>query len=113
MKLLRFDYDVFTIIQLSKEEVEKFSHLCERHYDHAVRSLSNAGQDAILNEARNKLIHGDTDNVCEIRVSYRQLDTLCKATESEGGAFGPYVDLWRMLRVARIESARVNGIMNR
>lgn len=84
MEIARFEYEVTAVLRLSKEEVERLSAACDRHYDSAVRALSEPGPGAILNAARNSLSFGDEDggrefaNVC---VTRRQLDTLAKATE--------------------------------
>lgn len=79
MEGVAFEYEVFTILRLSREEVRRLSETCEHHYDAVVQSLSIPGPNAILNAARNEFHFGH--DVADVRVSARQLDTLVKATE--------------------------------
>ncbi len=43
MERVRFEYDVFTVLRLTREEVTRLSAYCDNHYDHAVRALSKPG----------------------------------------------------------------------
>lgn len=86
MERVKFEYEVRTVLRLSKEEVAVLSKLCDDHYDRAVNDLSRPGPNAILNAARNDLAweesKGRPSEFTEVPVTSRQLDTLCKATEA-------------------------------
>lgn len=108
MERASFEYEVFTILRLSRDEVERLSKACEQHYDALVQSLSIAGKNAILNAARNDFHFGR--EVAEIRVSARQFDTLLKATEMmDYGCLDLHVALQQLSREATREWQRVSG----
>lgn len=114
MKRLRFEYEVFAVVELSREDVAILTHLCETHYDSAVRALSIAGIGAVLNGASNDLQFDGGDS-CEVRVSFRQLDTFCKATEtiplgSHAGDRGLYAQLRAYLHEVAQEASRVSTV---
>ena len=84
MKRVRFDYEVFAVLHLSASEVAMLSELCAHHYDAGVRALTLPGPNAVLFAARHDLLRGESAadrESCTVRVSHRQLDRLCKATE--------------------------------
>jgi len=69
VKRLRFEYEVFTIVEFSREEMSAISEVCLAHYDTKVRELA-------------RMFLPKSDELrAEIRFSYRQLDTLSKAME--------------------------------
>ncbi len=112
----RFEFEVFVILKLTREEVEILSKACEHHYDHAVRSLSIPGPGACLNAARNRLEPGADDSKGEaaMRVSRHQLDLLCKATENPmDGCFGVYTKLREQLVESVHALETVNGLAGR
>jgi hypothetical protein len=91
MERTHFEYEVFTVLRLDRQEIEVLTKACDSHYDAAVRGLSKpSGPGAILNAAHHDLMFGGRDGegeacargFAEVRVSRRQLDTLCKATET-------------------------------
>jgi hypothetical protein len=82
MERVEFEYEVFTVLTLSRMEVGRLSLICESHYDGEVQGLSKPGRGAVLNGARVELDDNPDVKSVNIRVSYRQLDSLCKATES-------------------------------
>lgn len=119
MNRIRFRYEVITELRLSKAEVEALTVLCEGHYDGAVRALSTPGHGAILNGARNHLTDPsateEEKQFSTIRVTWHQLDILCKATESVRSPFvsrdgDPTIheQLRQLLREASAEWERQN-----
>lgn len=74
---VEFEYEVRTLVRFSEAEVTLLSEICERHYDCTVKYLSLPGRDAVLNAARNTMENG----FAEVRMTYRQLDTLRKGCE--------------------------------
>ena len=123
MKRVRFYREVHTVLRLSAAEVAELTKLCEDHYDGAVRGLSVPGPDAFLNTARGDLewqakdvdVKPEDKGFVEIRVTHRQLDTLCKATETMSSVFvtrdgnpALHEQLVRLLRESSVEWARSN-----
>lgn len=109
MNRVRFAYEVTVILRLNRYDVETLSRLCERHYDSAVRGLSEPGTDAILNGARNCLRDGEAWT--ETEVTRRQLDLLAKACEGMERAYRErFVSLIHDVDTerARVEIARAS-----
>lgn len=111
MKRIRFEYDVFTVVEFSREEMIALCEMCRAHYDSQVQAM-----------ARYLFWEGASGKE-EIKLSYRQLDTLCKVTEQavdERDRKTRQVDaanereiktvLAGLLREASAERARMNAI---
>ena len=69
MKRLRFEYDVSTVVEFYREEMIALCEMCRAHYDSHVQAM-----------ARYLFWEGASGKE-EIKLSYRQLDTLCKVME--------------------------------
>lgn len=111
MERVRFEYDVRTILRLSREEVEHLTVYCETHYDIAVKAISKPGEGAILNGARFMLLDKKAKHV-DMKVSTHQLNVLCKATEGwlpgDGLKVGLHLKLRNLLLEARDEQEQKN-----
>lgn len=109
MERVCFEYDVLTHLRLSEEEVGVLSKLCEAHGDATVKALSVPGTGAVLNAARNSLESG----FVTVRVTHRQLDTLCKATEwflaDAVGTMSLHMKLRTLLTESGAEWKRLNA----
>lgn len=103
MERVRFEYEVRTVLRLSEAEVAQLTEACEGHYDHAVKSLSRPGPNAILNATRNTL----EDGFAEVGMTNRQFDTLCKAVELMHD-MRLYYRLRKLLNECADESRRLN-----
>ncbi len=119
MERVCFERTVVTVLRLTKDEVLQLTAACEAHYDGGVQALSRAGEDGILYMARVRLDHGDEEggkDYADIRVTSRQLDTLCKAVEAwhspffqlSGGDLRPSMTLRQLHREANDEWVRLN-----
>lgn len=106
MEPLRYEYDAQVRVQLSKQEIKLLREVCERHYDSAVRALSEPGKGAVLNGADNTCV----GELGEATFTYRQLDTLVKGLEGPQNdkEMELYTHFRRLLLVLREESKRVN-----
>ncbi|MHC5848204.1 hypothetical protein ACYT7O_10570, partial [Streptococcus pyogenes] len=69
MKHLRYEYEVYTVLQLSEDERGAIKAVCDAHYDLKVREL-------VLDK------FWMLASSIKIRLTYRELDTLCKGMES-------------------------------
>lgn len=97
MNRLRFEYEVFTVLRLTEAERSTIKAVCDAHYDLKVRAL--------IAEAFWQL-----SSVIEVRLTYRQLDTLCKGMESAITIEEQEIKktLAAMLREASAERFRLN-----
>lgn len=106
MEPLRWEFEAQVRVQLSRSEVDLLRVVCERHYDSAVRALSEPGKGAVLNGASNTCVNDTT----EATFTYRQLDTLVKGLEGPQNdkEFELYAHFRRLLIALRDEGKRVN-----
>ena len=97
MNRLRYEYEVFTVLQLSEQERGTIKAVCDAHYDQKVREL--------VWETFWQL-----SSVIEIRLTYRQLDRLCKGMESAVTIAEQEIkrELGAMLREASAERMRLS-----
>ena len=102
MRRTSFEYEILSIVSLTPDEVKRLVKACECHYDAKVQELAGG----VLNGARNDVEEGAAAG--EIRVSFRQLDRLIKATESHD-VFDLHVRLRELMVQMNDEARRINA----
>jgi hypothetical protein len=93
MRRTSFEYEILSIVSLTPDEVKRLVKVCECHCE-------------VLNGARNDVEEGAAAG--EIRVSFRQLDRLIKATESHD-VFDLHVRLRELMVQMNDEARRINA----
>jgi hypothetical protein len=96
MKRVRYEYEVYTVVSFTEEERNAIRAVCDAHYDQKVRQLVHD-------------VFWQISSRIEVKLTYRQLDTLCKGMESAVTIAEQAIkrELAAMLREAGAERVRL------